>query len=214
MPARFVFELQALLDARERVEKQKRGAAAACGRAVEQCGAELERLTGLRRRCESALAAAAGGGGTRDARFYDAHLQLLGSNFARRQLRREELAALCERAREELAAARRDASVIENLKARRRRRFELGQARRDEHEIDEANAAATRKGHRVIALTRPNGQPVMLNCDLIESIEQNGETIVLLTTGNAVVVREPMDEIERRVVAFKRKIYSAKDSAE
>jgi flagellar protein FlbD len=58
----------------------------------------------------------------------------------------------------------------------------------------------------VIALTRPNGQPVMLNCDLIESIEPNGDTIITLTTGNAVVVREPLDEIERRVVAFKRKI--------
>jgi uncharacterized protein YlzI (FlbEa/FlbD family) len=44
----------------------------------------------------------------------------------------------------------------------------------------------------VIVLTRPNGQPVMLNCDLIESVEQNGE---------------PMDEVERRVVDFKRKIY-------
>jgi flagellar protein FlbD len=66
----------------------------------------------------------------------------------------------------------------------------------------------------VIALTRPNGQPVMLNCDLIESIEANGETIVTLTTGNAVLVREAMDEIERRVVAFKRKIYAAAKPSE
>lgn len=62
----------------------------------------------------------------------------------------------------------------------------------------------------VIALTRPNGQPVMLNCDLIESVETNGDTIVTLTTGNVVVVREPIDEIERKVVAFKRKIFAAK----
>lgn len=59
----------------------------------------------------------------------------------------------------------------------------------------------------MIGLTRTNGQPVMLNCDLIESIEQNGDTIITLTTGNVVVVTEPMDEIERRVVAFKRKVY-------
>ncbi len=49
----------------------------------------------------------------------------------------------------------------------------------------------------------------MLNCDLIESVEQNGETIIMLTTGNAVVVREPLDQIEQKVVAFKRKILSA-----
>jgi len=58
----------------------------------------------------------------------------------------------------------------------------------------------------VITLTRLNGQPLMLNCDLIESVESNGETIVTLTTGNAVVVRERLDEIEARVVAYKRKI--------
>ncbi|MGA8100343.1 MAG: flagellar FlbD family protein [Candidatus Cybelea sp.] len=74
----------------------------------------------------------------------------------------------------------------------------------------------------MIALTRPNGQPVMLNCDLIESIEKDGpsmelgtgETIVTLTTGNVVVVCEPLEEIERRVVAFKRKIYAAQEHRE
>jgi len=65
----------------------------------------------------------------------------------------------------------------------------------------------------VIELTRPNGQPVLLNCDLIESVERNGETIVTLTTGNAVVVVEPLDEIERKVVAFKRKIRAADATA-
>jgi flagellar protein FlbD len=63
----------------------------------------------------------------------------------------------------------------------------------------------------MITLTRLNGRPVMLNCDLIESIEQieqNSETVVTLTTGNVVVVREPMAEIERRVIAFKQSVYS------
>jgi flagellar protein FlbD len=62
----------------------------------------------------------------------------------------------------------------------------------------------------VITLTRVNGRPVMLNCDLIESVEQNGETIVTLTTGNVVVVREPMAEIESKVVAFKQHIFAAR----
>jgi flagellar protein FlbD len=62
----------------------------------------------------------------------------------------------------------------------------------------------------VITLTRVNGRPVMLNCDLIESVEENGETIITLTTGNVVVVREPMTEIEQKVVAFKQSIYAAR----
>lgn len=64
----------------------------------------------------------------------------------------------------------------------------------------------------MIALTRLNGQPVMLNCDLIEAVEENAtphqrESVVTLTTGNVIVVRESIEEIERKVVAFKRKLH-------
>jgi flagellar protein FlbD len=59
----------------------------------------------------------------------------------------------------------------------------------------------------VITLTRENGQPVLLNCDLIESVEENGKSVITLTTGNAVVVRERLNEIEAKVVEFKQKIY-------
>ncbi|MGA8326446.1 MAG: flagellar FlbD family protein [Candidatus Cybelea sp.] len=61
----------------------------------------------------------------------------------------------------------------------------------------------------MITLTRLNGHPVLLNCDLIETVEENGETVITLTTGNAVVVRDRMEEIEQKVVAFKRKISRA-----
>ncbi|MGB6520869.1 MAG: flagellar FlbD family protein [Candidatus Cybelea sp.] len=59
----------------------------------------------------------------------------------------------------------------------------------------------------MITLTRENGQPVLLNCDLIESVEENGKSVITLTTGNAVVVRERLNEIEAKVVEFKQKIY-------
>ncbi len=62
----------------------------------------------------------------------------------------------------------------------------------------------------MIVLTRLNGQPVMLNCDLIESVERNAETVITLTTGNVVVVSEPLDEIERKVVAFRQKLIAAR----
>jgi flagellar protein FlbD len=65
----------------------------------------------------------------------------------------------------------------------------------------------------MIALTRLNGHPVMLNCDLIESIEEGDARVVTLTTGNAIVVLERMPEIEQKVVAFKRKISGAPERA-
>lgn len=59
----------------------------------------------------------------------------------------------------------------------------------------------------MITLTRANGQPVLLNCDLIEMVESNDDdnTIIVLTTGNTVIVREPLSEIEAKVVAFKQR---------
>ena len=60
----------------------------------------------------------------------------------------------------------------------------------------------------MITLTQLNGKPVMVNCDLIESIERDDETVVTLTTGTIVVVTETMAQIERKVLDFKRKVYA------
>ncbi|HEY8320246.1 MAG TPA: flagellar FlbD family protein [Candidatus Baltobacteraceae bacterium] len=59
----------------------------------------------------------------------------------------------------------------------------------------------------MIALIRLNGQPLMVNCDLIESIEATPDTVVTLTSGNKLIVRDSMDEVQAKIVAFKRKIY-------
>jgi flagellar protein FlbD len=47
----------------------------------------------------------------------------------------------------------------------------------------------------------------MVNCDLIESIEATPDTVVTLTSGNKLIVRDSMDEVQAKIVAFKRKIY-------
>ncbi len=65
----------------------------------------------------------------------------------------------------------------------------------------------------MITLTRVNGQPVMLNSDLIEFIEESEHTVVTLTTGNAVVVCERMPEIEARIVAFRRKVFGPRETS-
>ncbi len=59
----------------------------------------------------------------------------------------------------------------------------------------------------VIALTRLNGQPIMVNSDLIESVESTPDTVITLVSGNKLIVRDSMDTIQDRIVEFKRKIY-------
>jgi flagellar protein FlbD len=60
----------------------------------------------------------------------------------------------------------------------------------------------------VIALTRQNGQPVVVNADLIETVESAGDgtTVVLLTTGNTLAVTESPDAVREAVVEFRRRI--------
>jgi flagellar protein FlbD len=59
----------------------------------------------------------------------------------------------------------------------------------------------------MIPLRRLNNQPIVVNCDLIESIESTPDTVVTLTSGNKLIVRESLEEITRRVIDFKRQIY-------
>ena len=59
----------------------------------------------------------------------------------------------------------------------------------------------------MIQLTRLNGQPIMVNADLIESVEPTPDTVITLVSGNKLIVRDSMDEIEHKIVVFKRKIY-------
>jgi flagellar protein FlbD len=47
----------------------------------------------------------------------------------------------------------------------------------------------------------------MVNADLIESVEPTPDTVITLVSGNKLIVRDSMDDIEQRVIAFKRKIY-------
>jgi flagellar protein FlbD len=59
----------------------------------------------------------------------------------------------------------------------------------------------------VIALTRLNGQPLMVNSDLIESVETTPDTVITLVSGNKLIVRDSMETIQERIVQFKRRIY-------
>jgi flagellar protein FlbD len=63
----------------------------------------------------------------------------------------------------------------------------------------------------VIALTRLNGHPVMVNSDLIESLEETPDTVVTLTSGNKLIVRDSMTDVQRKIVAFKRSIYGPQE---
>jgi len=57
----------------------------------------------------------------------------------------------------------------------------------------------------MIKVTRINDSELVINSDLIEFVEAIPDTIVSLTTGKKIMVRESIDEVIERVAAFKRK---------
>ena len=58
----------------------------------------------------------------------------------------------------------------------------------------------------MIRVTRLNGTEFSVNAELIEQIESTPDTVITLTTGNNIVVRETVDEVTRRVVSYRASI--------
>jgi flagellar protein FlbD len=56
----------------------------------------------------------------------------------------------------------------------------------------------------MIKVTRINDSEIVINSDLIEFIESSPDTIISLTDGKKIIVRETPDEVIRKVVVFRR----------
>lgn len=59
----------------------------------------------------------------------------------------------------------------------------------------------------MIRLTRLNHVPMVLNSDLIEHIDVTPDTVITLTGGQILRVRESADEVVERIVDYRRRIY-------
>lgn len=58
----------------------------------------------------------------------------------------------------------------------------------------------------MIGLTRLNGKMFVVNAELIKSIEATPDTLVTLTSGEKLVVRECVDEVVKKAVEYGRAI--------
>lgn len=59
----------------------------------------------------------------------------------------------------------------------------------------------------MIKLSRLNGEVLVINNDLIETIEATPDTVLTLTTGKKIVVRETVDEVIEKAAIFKNKVF-------
>jgi flagellar protein FlbD len=61
----------------------------------------------------------------------------------------------------------------------------------------------------MIGLTRLNGHPLVVNAELIETVESTPDTVVSLISGKKLVVRESPDDVIERVVRYRQKAGAA-----
>ena len=60
----------------------------------------------------------------------------------------------------------------------------------------------------MIELTKINDVKFTLNADMIEFVEETPDTVISLTTGKKIIVKEDRQEVTNLVIAYRRAIYS------
>ena len=58
----------------------------------------------------------------------------------------------------------------------------------------------------MIALTRRNGKPMVVNSDLIKTVEASPDTMLTLINGEKLIVREEIDEVIERILAYRARL--------
>lgn len=71
--------------------------------------------------------------------------------------------------------------------------------------IERAPRTAKRKKVTLlIEVTKLNGTKVLINAELIESVEETPDTVISFVTGKKIIVKESRQEIKNLVILYKR----------
>ena len=60
----------------------------------------------------------------------------------------------------------------------------------------------------MIKVTRLNDSTLMINVDMIQSLQAIPETVITFTNNNKIMVKEPLEEVSRKIVDYQRTINS------
>lgn len=60
----------------------------------------------------------------------------------------------------------------------------------------------------MIPLIRLDGSEVVINAELIATVEKTPDTMLTLTTGHHILVKETVDEVVARVIQYRQKIHA------
>ncbi len=58
----------------------------------------------------------------------------------------------------------------------------------------------------MISVTRLNGKAIVVNADLIRSVEENPDTTITLVNGDHIIVKESMSQVVDKAVEYGRSL--------
>ncbi len=59
----------------------------------------------------------------------------------------------------------------------------------------------------MIEVTKLNGSQILINPDLIETVEETPDTVISFTNGKKIIIKERRQEVKNLVKSYKRDIY-------
>ena len=63
------------------------------------------------------------------------------------------------------------------------------------------------KSGSMVRVTRLNGAEIVVNAGVIEALEATPDTVVRLVNGRRLAVRETVDEVIEKVIAYQREVH-------
>ena len=60
----------------------------------------------------------------------------------------------------------------------------------------------------MIDITRMDGSKLTINAELIESVEETPDTVITLTTGRKIIVKESRQEVKNLVKSYRKDVFA------
>ena len=61
---------------------------------------------------------------------------------------------------------------------------------------------------KMIEVTKLNGQKILINPDLMETVEETPDTVISFTTGKKIIVKESRQEVKNLVKSYRKDIFA------
>ena len=58
----------------------------------------------------------------------------------------------------------------------------------------------------MLTLTKTDGSKIAINPDMIEFVEKTPDTVITMSTGEKILVKEPPEYILQMIIVFRRKV--------